>query len=185
MIKKRLGQLFFGLMGWKLDARIQPEMKHSLMIAAPHTTNWDFVYTMAAFWAMGMPFKYFIKDSYTKSIMGWFFHWTGAIGVDRSQRSNLVQHAINLFREREELVILITPEGSRSWAEKWKLGFYHIATGAQVPLTLAYIDYEKKIAGVARLLYPSGNLHRDLDELQEFYRDFKGKFPENYSPKIH
>ena len=184
-MKRWIGRFFFWLMGWKLDARIDPAMRHSLMIAAPHTTNWDFVYTLAAFWAMEMPFKYFIKDTYTKSIMGWFFRWTGAIGVDRTQRSNLVQFAIDLFNEHSELVILITPEGSRSRVDKWKHGFHHIARGANVPLTLAYIDYEKKIAGVIKVHYTSEDVYADLDQLQDFYRDCKGKYPENFNPKFY
>lgn len=184
-MKKLIGKFFFFIAGWKLDARIESEMRHSLMIAAPHTSNWDFVWTLAAFWNMGLPFRYFIKDQYTRSVFGWFFKWSGAIGVNREQRSNLVDYAIQLLRENDELVILITPEGSRKYVEKCRMGFYHIARGAHVPITLGYIHYGKKIAGVGGLIHLTDNIEKDLDKIEAFYKDKQGKYPENWNPKIH
>ena len=86
-------------MGWKVKAKVTEQTKHSVMIAAPHTSNWDFPIALAAFWIMGLDVKFFIKDDYTKGPFGWFFKWTGAVGVDRNKKkNNLTAFAIDLLK---------------------------------------------------------------------------------------
>ena len=160
-------------------------MRHSVMIAAPHTSNWDFPFAMAAFWKMGVPLKFFIKDSYTKGLLGGLFKWSGAIGVDRSKKGNkLTDFAIELLKANEELVILIPAEGTRKKVEKWRTGFYHIAKEAKVPVSLGYLDYKKKEAGVADVFKLFGDFEKDMTHIQEIYRPINGKQPENYNPEI-
>lgn len=161
------------------------EVGHSVMLAAPHTSNWDFVFALAGFWIMELDVRYFIKDTYTKSILGPLFKWTGALGVDRKARNNFVDHTISLLRENKQLVILVPAEGTRKRVEKWKTGFYHIALGAKVPISLGYLDYPKKIGGVANVFMPSGVKEDDFDHIQEIYKQFTGKHPENYNEKIY
>lgn len=184
-MKKVLAKLFFALLGWKVTAKVTDQMKHSVMIAAPHTSNWDFPIALAAFWIMGVPLRFFIKDDYTKGLFGWFFKGLGAIGVNRQNRKNgLVNYAIQLLKEQNELVILIPAEGTRKRVENWKQGFYHIAVNAQVPISLGYLDYKKKEAGVADVFLPTGKLEADLMHIQNIYKHITGKHPENYNPKI-
>lgn len=155
------------------------------MLAAPHTSNWDFPLALAAFWRMGIDVKYFIKDNYTKGLTGWFFRWSGAIGVNRSKKNNnLTHYAIELLKEREQLVIMVPAEGTRKYVEQWRTGFYRIALDASVPISLGYLDYKKKIAGVGTPFFPSGNFNEDMTYIQEFYRPITGKHPENYNPQI-
>ena len=106
-MKKFLAQTFFKLMGWKLKANITPEVEHSVMVAAPHTSNWDFPYALAGFWLMNLDLKYFIKDMYTKGLHGYFFRWTGAIGVNRKKtKNNLTDYAIELLKaNRMEILV--------------------------------------------------------------------------------
>lgn len=156
------------------------------MVASPHTSNWDFLYAMCAFWYMRVDLKYFIKDSYTRGPFGWFFKWTGALGVDRSKsNNNLVPYSIELLNSNEQLIVLVPAEGSRKRVEKWKTGFYHIAVGAKVPVCCGYLDYEKKIAGILDVFWPSGDFEKDMHHIQELYRPIKGKFPEKYNPEIY
>lgn len=184
-MKKILGHIFLGILGWKVTAKVTEKMKHCVMIAAPHTTNWDFPIALGAFWVMGVDLKFFIKDNYTKGLFGWFFKSLGAIGVNRENRKNgLVQHAVNLLKERKELVIMVPPEGTRKPVDKWKLGFYHIAVTAEVPIGLGYLDYDKKEAGVANVFDPVGIVEQDLKYIQEIYRPIKGKNPEWYNTEI-
>jgi 1-acyl-sn-glycerol-3-phosphate acyltransferase len=184
-MKRLLGKFFFFLIGWKISANITPEVKHSVMIAAPHTSNWDFPFAIAAFWIMGIEMRYFIKDAYTRPLLfGWLFRWTGAMGVSRSQRNNLVEHSIELLKTRKELVILVPAEGTRKWVDKWKTGFYHIAIGAGVPITLGYLDYKSKTAGVDHSFMPSGNFEQDMQYIENFYKDKTGRYPELYNPEI-
>lgn len=158
---------------------------HSVMVAAPHTSNWDFLFAIAGFWIMGLNVRYFIKDSYTKSPVGFLFRWTGALGVNRAARNNLVDHTIQLLKENEQMVILVPAEGTRKKVEKWKKGFYHIALGAGVPISLGYLDYKKKIGGVLTVFEPSGVEAEDFDFIQAQYLPITGKYPENYNPQIH
>jgi len=134
---------------------------------------------------MGIDVRYFIKDNYTKSPLGWFFRWTGAIGVDRNKKSNkLTDYAIELLKENDQLVILVPAEGTRRRVEKWRTGFYRIAHEADVPISLGFLNYKAKIAGVGKPFYPTGDFEKDMTHIQEFYRPITGKYPENYNPSI-
>ncbi len=168
-----------------IDPDVLQPARHSVMVAAPHTSNWDFPFAIFGFWLMEIDVKYFIKDDYTKGPMGWFFRWSGALGVDRSQKNNLVEHTANLLKENSQLVILVPAEGTRTRVEKWRKGFYNIASEANVPISLGYCDYPRKEAGVGKLVYPSGNYKGDMEIIQQFYADKRGKIPENYNPKIY
>jgi 1-acyl-sn-glycerol-3-phosphate acyltransferase len=186
-LKKFIARFWFTLAGWKLDVTKEnlDRLRHSVMLASPHTSNWDFIYALFGFWLMGVDLKYFIKDDYTKGILGGLFKWTGAIGVDRGKRNNLVEHTINLLKENDELVILVPAEGTRKWVPKWKKGFYNIALGAEVPVSFGYLDYKHKIAGVGDVYSLTGDFEKDMDHIQAFYANINPKHPELYNPKIY
>jgi 1-acyl-sn-glycerol-3-phosphate acyltransferase len=185
-VKKLLARFFFFVAGWKPDAdpALIERARHSVMVAAPHTSNWDFPFAILGFWYIGLDMKYFIKDSYTKSILGWFFTWTGALGVDRSKQNNLVEHTVNLLKTNRNLVILVPAEGTRKRVEKWRKGFYTIATEAGVPISLGYLDFKLKMAGIGQIFEPTGNFEADMQVIQEFYQTKTGKHPELYNPQI-
>lgn len=182
-MKHFLGKLFFKILGWKLNVPITEEVKHSVMVAAPHTSNWDFPFALAAFWTMGLDLKYFIKDFYTRGLHGYFFRWTGAIGVNQKAKSNLTEYAIQLLKEKK-MVVLVPAEGTRKRVEKWRTGFYTIAIEAKVPISLGYLDFSKKEAGIMGVFQPSGDFEKDMSYIQEQYLDKVGKYPENYNPQI-
>jgi 1-acyl-sn-glycerol-3-phosphate acyltransferase len=133
---------------------------------------------------MGLDLKYFIKDSYTRSPLGWLFKYTGAMGVNRSHRNNLVEHCVDLLNHEPQLVVLIPAEGSRSRVDKWHTGFYHIALQSGVPVSLGYLDYKKKIAGVGKVFSLTGDFEKDMSVIQDFYQKVTPKYPEKYNPKI-
>ena len=101
----------------------------------------------------------------------------GALAVDRAKNNSLVDGMVQLFNERAELVILITPEGTRAYQPKWRKGFYYAAEGAGVPIILGFLDYAKKEAGVGPVVWPTGNYEADLEIIKSFYRTKKGRFP--------
>lgn len=185
-MKKFIGWSFFKIMGWKFDFSVPlKEVPKSVLIAAPHTSNWDFFYAIFAFWYLKIPMKFFIKDSWTKPWYGFLIKSLGGYGVDRSQSKNMVSFGAGVLKNGEHLYMLNTPEGSRSWAEKWKTGFYYMALEAQVPIVLSYCDYEKKVAGIGRVIELENKTKEEvLLEIQDFYKDIKGKYPELYNPKI-
>lgn len=181
-MKKLIAKFLFFITGWKWNYKVNCEK--CVMIAAPHTSNWDLLYAMATYWRYGIDAKFFIKNTYTKGLHGYIFKKLGAIGVDRSKNNNLVNHAIDLFNKSDKLVLLVPAEGTRSKVKKWKKGFYHIANGANVPIALGYLDYKNKISGVEKLINSSGNYEKDMQEVEDFYKNIEGKYPEKYNENI-
>ena len=182
-----LSRFIFFLFGWTLDDKLKADFTRCVMIAAPHTSNWDFVFARAAFFLLGIPIRYTVKDSWTKFPMSLLMNPLGAIGIDRSprkpgeQRRSMTDAMIDLFKEKKELVVMVTPEGTRSKRTKWKTGFYYVAAGANVPIALGYLDYKNKVAGVGKIIYPSGDMNKDLREIMQFYKDIPPKHPEKFS----
>lgn len=183
---KFIGWLGMKLLGWRFVFEpTKEEMRKCVIVCAPHTSNWDFIYAVLAFWYYQIPMKVFIKDDYTKGFLGWFVKRLGGIGVDRSKRNNLVPYAIELFREPNDFCLLVTPEGTRKFTKKWRRGFYEIAKGANVPVFLGYVDYKNKIGGVGRRVELEGRTFEEvMEDIQSFYRKDMAKYPEQYNEKI-
>lgn len=175
---KLISKLFFKLTGWQVVGNLPKDLKKVVMIAAPHTSNWDLLYARMAFYIMGIRLRYTIKKELFFFPLGWFLKALGGIPIDRKAAGNMVDKMVQLYKNYDELVILITPEGTRSYAPEWKKGFYYIAKGAGVPISLGYLDYKKKHAGIGPLINPSGDFEKDLAQIQDFYRGITAKFPE-------
>ena len=184
---EKLAEQSLAAMGWELDNHWPDDLEQCVMIAAPHTSNWDTLYARLALKALGVNVRITIKDSYMKLPFGPFVRAMGGIGIDRrpkqegDPRPSMVQLMTDLFKVHPKLVMLVTPEGTRSKQEQWKTGFYHVAVNAGVPIALAYMDYEKKKTGVGKVVYPTGDYEKDMHEIMEFYAQIAGKIPENFS----
>ncbi|HRI21897.1 MAG TPA: 1-acyl-sn-glycerol-3-phosphate acyltransferase [Panacibacter sp.] len=176
----------FRITGWTADTNTPPEIKRCIIIAAPHTSNRDFWYAMAAFAIYRLKIRYTIKKEWMRFPFSLITKPLGGIAIDRTPRNgneNRISHTdamIDLYKNNEELIILITPEGTRSKQEHWKTGFYHIAKGANVPICLGYVNYKDKIAGIAKTIYPA-DMEKDMKEIMEFYKNCHPKFPEKFS----
>ncbi|MDF2417565.1 1-acyl-sn-glycerol-3-phosphate acyltransferase [Acinetobacter beijerinckii] len=186
MFEKLAGKSL-NLMGWELDNHWDLNVDQCVMIAAPHTSNWDALYARLALKALGVNVRLTIKDSYMKFPFGPFVRAMGGIGIDRrvkkegQERPSMVQLMSDLFKTHPKLVMLVTPEGTRAKQEQWKTGFYHVATTAGVPIALAYMDYAKKKTGVGKIIYPTGDYEKDMAEIMDFYAQIHAKFPEKFS----
>ncbi len=184
---EKLAEKSLNLMGWELDNHWDLNVDQCVMIAAPHTSNWDALYARLALKALGVNVRLTIKDSYMKFPFGPFVRAMGGIGIDRSvkqegqARPSMVQLMSDLFKTHPKLVMLVTPEGTRAKQEQWKTGFYHVATTAGVPIALAYMDYAKKKTGVGKIVYPTGDYEKDMVEIMSFYAEINAKFPEKFS----
>jgi 1-acyl-sn-glycerol-3-phosphate acyltransferase len=159
--------------GWRLVGALPSERKY-VLIGAPHTSNWDFPLMLLAVLKVRMDVHWLGKNSLFRAPFGGLMRWLGGIPVDRSKSNNLVGQLVATFQERDELVILIPPEGTRAKVERWKSGFYYVATGAGVPILLGFIDFSRKQLGFGPLFYPSGDYAVDLVEIQKFYADKAG-----------
>lgn len=168
------------LLGWRLDVRL-PDAPKLVVLAAPHTSNWDGVLAVLAMLAMELRLGLFIKHTAFEGLLGGVLRKVGAIPIDRSARGGIINQTVEAFRARPDLVIGIAPEGTRRRVDKWKRGFYLIAEGAQVPMVCAYIDYATKTIGTGPVLMASGDYARDLETIQAFYRTITPKRPGDFS----
>ena len=170
-----LARFLLKVSGWKISGELPVEKKY-VMIAAPHSSNWDFYYGLL----MNLHFKnevYWMgKKEIFKKPFGGIMRWFGGIAVDRSKSNNLVQSVVEEFKKKESLVVVVPPEGSRSKVDSWKSGFYFIASGAEVPILLGFLDYEKKVAGYGPLLVLTNDKNNDMNKIKDFYKDIKGKY---------
>jgi 1-acyl-sn-glycerol-3-phosphate acyltransferase len=182
----KLFEIIFKWKGWKADPNLPANMKRCVVIAAPHTSNWDFVYSMAAFSIYGLKIRFTIKKEWMRFPFSLITKPLGGIAIDRSPKitgDNKISYTTamaNLFKENKELIIVVTPEGTRSRRETWKTGFYHIAKEAGVPICLGYCDYKNKIAGIGLTIFPD-NFERDMKTIMDFYADIHPLFPDNFS----
>jgi 1-acyl-sn-glycerol-3-phosphate acyltransferase len=183
-MKRLVGRLILFVFGWKTNLKSENYIKKCVMIAAPHTSNWDLVFAMAFYWKEGVESHFFIKDDWTKGIHGWFIRKMGGIGVTRGKKNNLVESAVKTFLEREEFILLVPAEATRKRVNKWKRGFYVIAEQAKVPVSLGYLDYKKKVAGLGPIINLTGDFESDMTKIQDFYKNINAKYPENYNPQI-
>jgi len=184
---ENLAEKALKLMGWETDNHWPENLSQCVMIAAPHTSNWDALYARLALKALGVNVRLTIKDSYMQFPLGPFVRAMGGIGIDRrpkqagEPRPSMVQVMTDLFKQHPELVMLVTPEGTRARQEQWKTGFYYVAVNAGVPIALAYMDYEQKKAGVGKIIHPTGNFEEDMAEIMDFYAGIQAKFPKEFS----
>jgi 1-acyl-sn-glycerol-3-phosphate acyltransferase len=181
---KKLFKYIFLAKGWKIKGSLPPDIKKCVMIGAPHTSNIDGIFTIASFAIMKIPYRFTIKKEWMRFPVGLFIKPLGGIGIDRGagkKKKSMVDAMAELFDSHKELVIVVTPEGTRKRVTQWKTGFYRVAEKAKVPIVLAYLDYKNKIAGIGEVIYPSGDIAKDFKKIADFYRDITPKFPENFA----
>lgn len=182
-----IARLFLFLMGWKVEKNLPEGVDRCVMIASPHTSNWDFPFMRAAFSVLKIPVRFTIKDSWFKFPFNLIFGPLGGIAINRTprtpgeERPSTVEAMAALFEGRDRLVVLVTPEGTRSYRDEWKSGFYHVAKLAGVPICLGYLDYDKKIAGVGKVVHLSDNMSADMKKIMAFYNEIGPKHPEKFS----
>jgi 1-acyl-sn-glycerol-3-phosphate acyltransferase len=169
-----LGLVFLKIMGWRVEGKI-PDIKKFVIIAAPHTSNWDFPITLAVAFVLRMKIYWMGKAAMFRWPFAAALRWLGGIPIDRSQSHNVVEQSIQAFQKLERLIMVVPPEGTRKKVSYWKTGFYHIAKGANVPIVLGFLDYERKAGGIGPTFYPTGRLEEDLQKIQAFYATITGK----------
>ncbi len=177
-MKQYIASRIFSLLGWRLLGEVPPHIRKYVLVAAPHTSNWDYFYGRLYFFAKGIPVKILIKKELFFFPLGIFLKALGSIPVDRSQKNNLTHYLAGIFEQYDKLAMLFTPEGTRKYSPNWKKGFYYTALEAKVPIVLGYIDYKEKIGGIGPIFEPSGDADADIEKIKDFYRTKTGKYPE-------
>ena len=167
---------FLRLAGWQVVGMLPPSAAKSVLIAAPHTSNWDLPYTLMVAFSLRLNVYWMGKASIFKPPFRGVMMWLGGIPVDRAQSNQLVAASSTaIARAAGPLQLIVPPEGTRSGTRFWKTGFYYIALGANVPIVLAYLDYKKKIGGLGPVFQTTGDIEADMTAIKAFYAGVTGK----------
>lgn len=176
-----LGALLLRILGWRVEGAL-PEGTKAVVIAAPHTSNWDMPIMIAVAYVLGVNPSWLGKKEIFRWPFGGFMRWLGGFPVDRGSRQNIVQQVVDVYGAADRLYVVIPPSATRRRASHWKSGFYHIARGAGVPVMATFLDYRRKVGGVGPVFQPTGDMKADMDILRTFYAGVAGKFPELTTP---
>jgi 1-acyl-sn-glycerol-3-phosphate acyltransferase len=168
---------YFRRHGWTAFG-VVPSPRKFVLIAAPHTSNWDFVFFIGLTEELGIMPHFMAKNSLFRWPFRRFLFDMGGVSVDRSKSQNYVQQMVDEFAKRDEFMLTIAPEGSRDNNSKWKTGFYQIAMAAKVPIVIGMMDYGKKNGGLGPAIMPTGDYEADMAEVIKLYRSVVPKHPE-------
>jgi 1-acyl-sn-glycerol-3-phosphate acyltransferase len=179
---EHLSKAFLDATGWTVRNDVPPEVKKFVIIAAPHTSNWDFPITMAIARQIDMRFYWVGKHTlFEPAPVGAVMKGLGGIPIDRRKSQNFVEQIADAFDSADAMALGIAPEGTRSKREYWKSGFYYIAREAGVPISLGFLDYKRKVGGLGPLVDSSQSKKAVMDRIREFYDGIEGHTPENYT----
>ncbi len=178
-IRRAIGRAWLSAFGWTADG-VPPSEPRYVLIAAPHTTNWDLPFTLAVCWSHNVDMRWMGKHTLFRGPMGVFFRALGGVAVVRNKGRNTVQQMADRFAETDRLVMILATEGTRSKVPYWKSGFYHIAAAADVPIITGYLDYAEKRGGFGPPIHTTGDLVADMDQIRAYYTGISGKYPENF-----
>ncbi len=167
---------FLRLNGWTVQGELPANTPKCVLIAAPHTSNWDLPYTLMVAYSLRLNIYWMGKQSLFRWPFGALMRWLGGIAVDRSKSANLVSaSAAALVAADGCLQLVVPPEGTRGKTRHWKTGFYFIALEAKVPIVLAFMDYKRKVSGLGPVFLPTGDIEADMAEIKRFYAGIKGR----------
>lgn len=174
-----IGKIILSVSGWKVEGEV-PNVPKMIMILAPHTSNWDFIFILSVAYSMGVKLNWMGKKELFWGPAGWLFRSMGGIPVDRHASYNTVESSVYTINQQTQAILGITPEATRRKTKFWKSGFYHIAHNANIPITFGYLDYPNKVGGIKPGFMPSGDIAEDLEKIRSFYKGIEGKHPQNY-----
>jgi 1-acyl-sn-glycerol-3-phosphate acyltransferase len=178
MLKQWIGKAFLRVAGWKTEGE-RPAAGRYVIIAAPHTSNWDMPFMLAMAFVYDIPVRWMGKHTLFKAPFASFFKRLGGIPIVRHRPGGVVGQMVEHFENNDSLALMVPAEGTRSHVDYWKSGFYHIARGADVPVILSYLDVSKKVGGVGPAIELTGDFGADMDKIREFYAGMQGFRPEN------
>ncbi|MCA9971818.1 MAG: lysophospholipid acyltransferase family protein [Anaerolineales bacterium] len=175
-VSKAIAHALFRAAGWRFEGMLPNERKF-VMIGAPHTSNWDFLLAVAAIFSLGLRVSWMGKHTFVQGPFEPILRWLGGVPVDRRAPQGMVGQIVEEFERRDELVIGIAPEGTRSQTKRWKTGFYHIARAANVPIAPFSLDYGRKVIAFFEPVWPSDDMEADLARIRQLYDGVRGRHP--------
>jgi 1-acyl-sn-glycerol-3-phosphate acyltransferase len=172
-VLRHITNLVFRLVGWRVEGNL-PDFPKYVIIAAPHSSNWDFLMFLGVIFHLRGTVKFMGKAELFRSPFGWFFYYCGGIPVDRSKSTGLVDQMVDACQKSDKFILTIAPEGTRHAVTEWKMGFYHIAKKAGIPIVMAIVDGKKKTMRVGQVFHPTENMEEDIKIIQGYFAGMVG-----------
>lgn len=177
----RASRWLLGLFGWQLQGAA-PTAPRFVFIAAPHTSNWDFIWMLLAASALGFKISWLGKHTLFKAPFGVLMRRLGGVAIKRDSGGDYVSQIAIQFEQAENLALAVPVEGTRGRSEHWRSGFYYIAQAAEVPIVFSYLDYGRRLVGIGPTLPPGMTLTETMDQARAFYAPMRGKYPHLSGP---
>lgn len=179
LLRRSIGQASLKASGWSV-AGPPPLSKRYVLLAAPHTSNWDLPVMLSITMVYDLPVHWMGKHTLFAPPFGGLMRKLGGLPIERHKHQGVVETVAEWYKNADELVIAIPPEATRSRAPYWRSGFYRIAQAASVPIALGFLDYGRKVGGIGPLITPTGDVRADMDKIRAFYAPMRGKLPDNF-----
>ena len=176
-ILRKIARFGINISGWTIKGKV-PDEERIVIIAAPHTSNWDFILAMLAIFGLNIKVRWLGKHSIFKPGFKKFFEWLGGIPVYRDNPSSLIENVVNIVKKERSIVIAMTPDGTRKKVKRWKTGFLRIAKQTHSKILLISIDAPTKSIEIGNIFNPTGNSEEDLAYIQKYYSTFRGINPQ-------
>lgn len=178
-VVRGLGRAVFALLRWRVDGQF-PDVAHCVAIAAPHTSNWDFVVGLAAILALDLRITWLGKHTIFRGPLRSLWRRLGGVPVDRAAPEGTVEAAAGLFSSREAVWVALAPEGTRYKVDRWKTGFWRIARAGGVPILPVAIDHANRALRIAPLYFPSDDHAADVAALKRNFSPEMARRPDRY-----
>jgi len=162
--------------GWKVDGKF-PDLPKFVVVGAPHTSHWDFMMFLAVIFYLRENVRFMGKAEVFRGPLGWFFYWCGGVPVDRSKSQGLVEQMAQASKASDQFILIIAPEGTRHRVAEWKMGFYHIAKSAGIPMVMAVVDGIRKTIHVGQIFHSSQDADADMKTIKGFFAGVVGINP--------
>lgn len=175
-MRKALADRLLDLAGWSAEGA-PPAIPKYVLIAAPHTSNWDLFWMLLLAAHFELSPRFMAKHTLFRGPMGWVMRAVGGIPIARHRAGDVVTRSVEAFAASDALALMVPAEGTRARAEYWKSGFYRIAREAGVPIVPSFLDYARKAGGFGEPFHPTGDVRADMDRVRVFYADKTGKYP--------
>lgn len=180
MLRTLCGWLLYKVCGWTKEVSVSHPKKYIICLA-PHTSNWDFVLGQLYSHADGVKINFLMKKEWFFFPLGALFRRLGGIPVNRHKKGSMTDALAETAQQSEVFRLCVTPEGTRKSNPEWKKGFYYIALKAGLPILLYGVDYERKLIQCTKVVVPTGDIDREMAEIKEYFKNFKGKHPEQFA----
>lgn len=171
-----LARIIMRLTGWRIEGKL-PDIPKFVLIGAPHTSNWDFILFLGVIFSLRANVRFMGKAELFRFPVGWFFRYCGGVPVERKKSTGLVEQMVKVCNESEQFVLTIAPEGTRHYVSEWKMGFYHIARGAGIPLVMAIVDGRHKTVRIGQVFHPTGDMEADMKAIKAVFEGVTGIKP--------